>query len=59
MKLFDFGVSQYVEGKSFFISQCGTPGYLSPEVAKFKQNRDQMYNEKCDVFAVGCVLFKM
>ena len=37
---------------------CGTPGYLAPEVFKFGKS-GIIYNEKCDIFGAGCILFEM
>jgi len=37
---------------------CGTPGYIAPEVFKWGK-AGAIYNEKCDVFAAGCVFFEM
>jgi NIMA (never in mitosis gene a)-related kinase 1/4/5 len=35
-------------------TQTGTPYYASPEVWK-----DEPYNEKSDIWSIGCVLFEM
>ena len=54
MKLIDFGFSIYFEEDgSFFEKKLGTLLYAAPEI--YKGN----YNEKCDIWAVGCVLFVM
>ena len=38
--------------------KCGTPGYVAPEIANFKEG-DQLYNELCDIFSLGVIYFKM
>jgi serine/threonine protein kinase len=36
VKLVDFGVAQYAEGHPCFIANCGTPGFVAPEVIRFR-----------------------
>lgn len=31
---------------------CGTPGFIAPEILKSED-----YNEKSDVFSIGCLLY--
>jgi len=54
VKLGDFGISRVLEGTSdAAMSTVGTPYYMSPEVC-----RNDPYNWKSDVWALGCVLFE-
>ena len=36
---------------------CGTPGYMAPEVYLTETNNDLTYDEKCDIFSLGCILY--
>ena len=53
LKLGDFGVSKIVTDV-FTKSEVGTPYYLSPEICEEKP-----YNEKSDIWALGCILYEM
>ena len=37
---------------------CGTPGYIAPEILELDPENSK-YNEKCDVFSVGIILYMM
>ncbi|CAK0883161.1 unnamed protein product, partial [Prorocentrum cordatum] len=56
VKLTDFGVSAYggaenCSGKHKLTRRVGTEGFMAPEILKC-----QPYNEKADVFSMGCIL---
>ena len=53
VKLGDLNVSK-VAKKGLGYTQTGTPYYASPEVWK-----DQAYNNKSDIWSLGCVLYEM
>jgi NIMA (never in mitosis gene a)-related kinase len=53
VKLGDLNVSK-VARKGLGYTQTGTPYYASPEVWK-----DQPYNNKSDIWSLGCVLYEM
>jgi len=62
VKIVDFGMATYFNNTStkFIFNKCGTPGYIAPEVFKYDPNREiTAYNDRCDVFSAGCVLFYM
>jgi NIMA (never in mitosis gene a)-related kinase 1/4/5 len=40
--------------KGFVYTQTGTPYYAAPEVW-----RDEPYDNKCDIWSVGCVIYEM
>ena len=42
------------ENANFAHTMVGTPYYLSPEMCEEKP-----YNEKSDIWALGCVLYEM
>ena len=52
-KLGDLNVSKVVKS-DFAKTQAGTPYYASPEVWK-----DQPYDNKSDIWSLGCVLYEM
>lgn len=51
-KLGDMNVSKIAQ-QGLCITQTGTPYYASPEVWK-----DQPYDEKSDIWSLGCVLYE-
>lgn len=53
VKLGDMNVSK-VAKKGLLYTQTGTPYYASPEVWK-----DKPYDEKSDVWSLGCVLYEV
>lgn len=53
LKVIDFGTSKKLVGDQKLKKRLGTPYYIAPEVLK----RD--YNEKCDVWSCGVILYIM
>ncbi|EAS05882.2 plant dual-specificity MAP kinase kinase family domain protein (macronuclear) [Tetrahymena thermophila SB210] len=55
IRIGDLGVAKQLENnKSHAHSQVGTPYYMSPEIIQ-----DIPYNEKSDVWSLGCVLYQL
>ncbi|XP_044169608.1 serine/threonine-protein kinase Nek9-like [Acropora millepora] len=55
VKLGDFGIATILKGsKDMAESVVGTPYYMSPEIIQ-----GQRYNQKSDMWALGCVLYEM
>ena len=54
VKIGDLGVAKKLEKGKFATTFIGTPYYLSPEICNNKE-----YNNKSDVWAVGCLLFEL
>lgn len=54
LKLSDFGISKELGTKSAASTVIGTPNYLSPEVCESRP-----YNQKSDMWSLGCVLFEL
>jgi calcium-dependent protein kinase len=55
LKLADFGVSAtYASSKHVLTKRVGTDGFMAPEVMQ-----RQPYNEKADMFSMGCILHKL
>ena len=54
MKISDFGLSAIFETQRSSVSIVGTPLYQSPQVLM-----RQMYDDKVDTWALGCMLFEL
>ncbi|KXS18143.1 kinase-like protein [Gonapodya prolifera JEL478] len=55
LKIGDFGISKVLDtGDSQADTVVGTPSYLSPELCEGKS-----YNEKSDIWAMGCILYEI
>ncbi|XP_070576685.1 serine/threonine-protein kinase Nek9-like [Ptychodera flava] len=55
VKLGDFGISKVLDNQSQMADTVvGTPYYMSPEII-----RGERYNNKSDMWALGCVLYEM
>ncbi|GMT29404.1 hypothetical protein PFISCL1PPCAC_20701, partial [Pristionchus fissidentatus] len=54
IKLSDFGVSKQLNTRSVASTLIGTPNYLSPEMVE-----GRTYNQKSDIWALGCVLYEL
>ena len=53
VKLGDFGLAKMMGESQFAHSHVGTPYYMSPE-----QIRDQAYDERSDIWGLGCVIYE-
>lgn len=57
LKLIDFGLAETKENPNSMYRQCGTPGFIAPEVFRVtKEQFSKVLNSKIDVFSVG-ILF--
>lgn len=54
VKIGDFGISKIMNTKVHAQTILGTPYYFSPEMCEGKE-----YNEKSDIWAIGCILGEM
>ncbi|KAJ8040924.1 Serine/threonine-protein kinase Nek8 [Holothuria leucospilota] len=54
VKTGDFGISKILSSKSKAVTVVGTPCYISPELCEGKP-----YNQKSDIWAVGCILYEL
>ncbi|KAK0427605.1 hypothetical protein QR680_010319 [Steinernema hermaphroditum] len=52
--LSDFGISKQLTMRSVASTVVGTPNYLSPEICEGRP-----YNQKSDIWSLGCVLFEL
>lgn len=55
VKIGDFGLAKELPSESkFAYTNVGTPFYMSPEMIN-----ELRYNEKSDIWAVGCLIYEM
>ncbi|XP_065064010.1 uncharacterized protein LOC135690390 isoform X1 [Rhopilema esculentum] len=54
VKLGDFGIAKIMSTRQDANTVLGTPYYISPEMCEGKP-----YNEKSDMWALGCILYEM
>ncbi len=54
IKIGDLGVAKILQTNANAVSCIGTPSYLAPEICQEKP-----YNSKCDVWALGCILYEL
>ena len=60
IKIVDFGLATFINVDDYIFKKCGTPGYIAPEVFKYDpKSSPTFYDDKCDVFSAGCILFYM
>ena len=60
LKIVDFGLATFIKVDEYIFKKCGTPGYIAPEVFKFDAKvPTTSYDDRCDVFSAGCILFYM
>ena len=53
-KIGDLGVAKILENTNHALTFIGTPYYVSPEMC-----RNKPYNEKSDIWALGCILYEL
>lgn len=51
----DFGLAEFQSNEKYVFTKCGTPGYVAPEIANYKENVTPVYDVKCDLFSVGVI----
>ena len=56
--IIDFGLATFVESVPYLYFRCGTPGFLSPEIANLTNKKEK---QQCisDIFSLGCIFYKM
>ena len=52
IKITDFGLSESCDKEILYLNQCGTPGYVAPEILK-----NEPYGVKVDIFSAGIILY--
>ena len=60
VKIVDFGLATFIDVSGYIFKKCGTPGYIAPEVFRYDdKDPSTVYDDRCDVFSVGCLLYYM
>jgi serine/threonine protein kinase len=54
----DFGLATETKTKNPIHARCGTPGYCAPEILNSRSGKLD-YDDKCDVFSIGCIFYHM
>jgi serine/threonine-protein kinase ULK/ATG1 len=52
VKIADFGFAKLLDEASLLESYCGTPITMGPEILKREK-----YNEKCDIWSLGVIMY--
>jgi len=52
LKIADFSLAECFSQTQKFSKQCGTPGYMAPEILY-----EEDYDEKVDVYSLGMILY--
>jgi serine/threonine protein kinase len=55
LKIIDFGLACWDLDETPLYPDCGTVGFLAPEIFR----RDKNYSVKIDVFSAGAIFYKM
>ncbi|CAD8171191.1 unnamed protein product [Paramecium pentaurelia] len=55
----DFGVSSTIQKQLNVYQFCGSYGYMAPEIFICEEDKSKSYNEKCDVFSLGYLLYEL
>ena len=60
IKIADFGLASQIKSMNPIYKKCGTPGYMAPEILSYdEKSRFLTYDDKCDIFSVGCIFYYM
>lgn len=54
IKIGDFGFAKYFNDNTLMNSMLGTPSTMAPEII---QNHDIGYDEKCDIWSLGIIIY--
>lgn len=52
IKIADFGFAKFSSNEACLTTQCGTPGYVAPEILE-----GAPYGTKCDMWSLGVIVF--
>ena len=60
VKIIELGLASYIDVPAYVFKRCGSAGYIAPEVFHYVCDAPSTkYNDRCDVFSIGCILFDM
>jgi len=55
----DFGISSQIKKKLDVYQFCGSYGYMAPEIFECEEDPTKTYDEKSDIFSLGCILYRL
>ncbi|CAD8053143.1 unnamed protein product [Paramecium primaurelia] len=55
----DVGVSSTIQKQHNVYQFCGYYGYMAPEIFISEEDKSKQYDEKCDVFSLGCLIYEL
>lgn len=55
----DFGISSEIKERLNVYQYCGSPGFMAPEVFQSENDSTKSYDQKCDIFSLGCILYQL
>jgi serine/threonine protein kinase len=56
--IIDFGLATLADALPYLYFRCGTPGFLSPEIANLASKKERQACSS-DMFSLGCIFYKM
>jgi serine/threonine protein kinase len=56
--IIDFGLATLSDALPYLYFRCGTPGFLSPEIANLANKKEKQVCAS-DMFSMGCIFYKM
>ena len=60
LKIADFGMARTLESaQQLANTMCGSPAFMAPEVFLMRQRGEPGYDDKADLWSVGCILYFM
>lgn len=58
VKIGDFGFAKYTQN-DLLSSFKGTPIHMAPEIFKAQKHQVESYDQKCDIWSLGTVLYEL
>lgn len=56
--IIDFGLATAADAQPYLFFRCGTPGFLSPEIANMASRKEQQ-TPASDMFSLAAIFYKM
>ena len=59
VKIVDFGLATDIRETDYLYVNCGTLGFIAPEILAFKRNSNQRMTTKSDIFSAGVLFYEI